>query len=105
MKYLFWIFSLFIFCTCMKRGAHCDGTVLSKYNYGVPYAFVSVEVYKHSNSKLRSKVSDTTDRNGYFNLLYAYEKGDAVKLSIQSDSGKLNENLSQKVGPQVFHVQ
>ena len=86
----------------MKRGAHCEGTVLSKYNYTVPYAFVHVETYKHSSSKLRSRVSDTTDANGYFNLLYGYRSGDVVKISIESDSGKLYENVVQ--GTREFHL-
>jgi hypothetical protein len=86
----------------MKKGAHCQGTVLSKHNYAVPYAQVSVETYKHSGSKLRSRVSDTTDINGYFDLIYSYRKGDVVKVSIESDSGKLYEDLHQ--GNQEFHL-
>jgi hypothetical protein len=85
----------------MKKGEHCEGTVLSKYNYTVPYAFVHVETYKHSG-KLRKRVSDTTDANGWFNLIYVPMKGDAVKISIESDSGKLYENLVP--GTHDFHL-
>jgi hypothetical protein len=68
----------------------------------VPYAFVHVETYKHSNSKLRSRVTDTTNVDGYFDLLYGYRQGDKVKISIESDSGSLYEDLVQ--GTREFQV-